>query len=279
MMSVQDLGDCVVSLNRFKAKILRRLFRGFTFEEAMSSVKYIMLQQGFGAGGSLASSGEHGVLKLISRPDPVVFDVGAHVGDYTGLILEAFPAGKVVAFEPSAVHFEKLRDAYGRDDRVQLFNFGLGESACQRSLYKDSEVSGLASFAQRRLDHYNIKMDIVEEVSVKVLDDVVSDLSISFIDLLKIDVEGFELGVLKGGEKSLRSGVVQLVQFEFGGTQLDTHTNFQDYFYFFNDLGMSIGIIRPDGSIHPLNRYRELYDFYGASNFVAAKRERIDAIR
>lgn len=51
-------------------------------------------------------------------------------------------------------------------------------------------------------------------------------------------VEGHELDVLAGAEEALKS--VQLVQFEFGGCNIDTRTYFQDFFYFFQQHGFAI---------------------------------------
>lgn len=241
--------------------------------------KYIMTRQGFGSGGATRNGGEAGVLKLISREDPIVFDVGAHVGEYTAMVLASLPSATVYAFEPSEAHFARLRNALSGDSRVKLFNVGLAERGGHRNLFKASEVSGLASFVQRRLDHFDIKMNLVEDVIVSTVDEVVKEVGISRIDLLKIDVEGFELDVLKGGVNSLASGIIDFVQFEFGGTYLDTHTNFQDMFYFFEKYGMALGIIRPNGSVHVVDKYREIYEYYsGASNWLAGSRGRLSVL-
>lgn len=266
-------------LKRIKASILRKILRGLDFEEAMHFSKYIMTRQGFGSGGATQNGGEAGVLKLITRKSPIVFDVGAHVGEYTAMVLKSLPSATVYAFEPSNSHFARLQAALLGDSRAVLFNVGLAEKVGHRNLFKASEVSGLASFAQRRLDHFDIKMNIVEDVSVSTLDEMVKEVGVSRIDLLKIDVEGFEIDVLKGGANSLASGIIDFVQFEFGGTYLDTHTNFQDMFYFFEKYGMALGVINPNGSLHVIDKYKEIYEYYnGASNWVAGNRDRLSAL-
>ncbi|MCM5555140.1 FkbM family methyltransferase [Pleomorphomonas sp. NRK KF1] len=276
---MKQMGLRSVMLARIRDSILRKILRRLDFDEAMYFSKYLMLRQGFGSGGAAQKGGEAGILKLISRRDPVVFDVGAHVGEYAAMVLENLPSATVYAFEPSDAHFARLQNALSGDSRAKLFNVGLAEKVGRRNLFKASEVSGLASFAQRRLDHFDIKMDLVEDVTVTTVDEVVAEIGIAKIDLLKIDVEGFEIDVLKGSVNSLASGIIDFVQFEFGGTYLDTHTNFQDMFYLFERYGMVLGIIKPDGSVHVIDRYREIYEYYnGASNWIAGNRDRLSAL-
>ena len=51
--------------------------------------------------------------------------------------------------------------------------------------------------------------------------------------IIKIDVEGNELDVLKGASDFLKD--VKVIQFEFGGSNIDSRTFFQDYWYFFKE--------------------------------------------
>lgn len=265
-------------LTRLKTKLLRRAFRSLSFDEAIPLARYLMRQQGFGAGGSLAASGEEGVFRLVSGPAPVLFDVGGHVGEYTRAFKRAYPAAHVYIFEPSKAHFRALESNLADLADVTALPFGLGADNATLPLYKHAEISGLASLAQRRLEHFNLRMDQVEEVQIRRLDDVMAELDLPTIDLLKLDVEGFELQVLRGALQTLRSGKVKLVQFEFGGTHLDTHTNFQDFFYFFKDLSMTIGLVQPSGAIQFLPTYKEIYEFYTATNYLAVPNAIVGAL-
>src|SRR6202040_3126414 len=109
-----------------------------------------------------------------------------------------------------------------------------------------------------------------ESVSIRTLDDVVIEVGVTCIDLLKIDVEGHDLDVLKGSTKAMEQGLIKLVQFEFGGCNLDTRTTLQDFWYFFQDFNFVIGLVRPVGRIQILERYDEFYEQYRTTNFVAA---------
>jgi FkbM family methyltransferase len=251
---------------------LNSIFRTLPFGLAVPFAKQLLLAQGFGAGAGVRSSGEKGAFRLIKADAPVLFDVGGHVGEYTEAFLTAFPRGRAYVFEPSADHVDMLRQNLCNRPEVQIFPLGLGREPSQLPLYKDRDISGLASLSPRRLEHFDIKMDHVETVDISTVDSIVAEASLSVIDLLKIDVEGHELAVLLGATKAMQHGIIKLVQFEFGGCNLDTRTNLQDFFYFFKEYKFVIGLVKPAGGIHIMDKYDEFYEQYRTTNFVAGPR-------
>ena len=83
---------------------------------------------------------------------------------------------------------------------------------------------------------------------------------------MKIDVEGHELDVLKGfGDLIVKT---KLVQFEFGGTNIDTRTFFQDFWYFFTKKNFRIYRISPKGKIL-INKYDEKHEYFLTTNYIA----------
>jgi hypothetical protein len=83
-----------------------------------------------------------------------------------------------------------------------------------------------------------------------------------------MDVEGHELSVLKGGLANLEK--IKVIQFEFGGCNIDTRTFFQDFWYTLTPLGFSIFRISPSGRIK-IERYSEEEEYFKTSNFIAAR--------
>jgi FkbM family methyltransferase len=240
---------------------------------------FILLEvQGFGSGADVKSSGEVGVFNLVFGPAPVLFDVGGYVGEYTEAFLKVHPGGRAFVFEPSEHHFCTLKERLGNRDNVTLIKSGLSVQSGQLPLYKTAEISSLASLTKRRLDHFNITMDKVEIVKLQTLDESIAAHNVASIDLLKIDVEGHELDVLKGASQAFRDNRINLVQFEFGGCNLDTGTSVQDFFYFFKQCGFTIGLIQPSGGIHWLPKYDEFLEQYRTTNFLAAKAEPADGV-
>lgn len=108
-----------------------------------------------------------------------------------------------------------------------------------------------------------------EEVNVLTLD---SCQQLAFVqpDLVKMDVEGHELEVLKGVTETLRS--VQVVQFEFGGRNIDSKTFFQDFYCFFRDYGFDIFRLQQRGLL-PAESYTQLDETFATTNYFAQRRQ------
>jgi FkbM family methyltransferase len=167
-----------------------------------------------------------------------IFDVGANKGLYLNMACRQMKGKnfEIHAFEPGKYTFEELKNNSPDGKNIRLINKGLGASEGHFSLHYNEKGSGLASLTKRRLDHYNIAFDISEKVEVTTLDMYCKENSIKNISLLKIDVEGHELDVLKGAAKMFENNAIDIVAFEFGGTCIDTRIFLQDYFYFFKNM-------------------------------------------
>ncbi len=235
--------------------------------------QYLM---GIGSGSSPESSGEKVIVaKLKQRVHlnlPLcIFDVGANKGQFLQMIrtgLKDIPA-YIHAFEPSAFTYEILRESVGHLPNIYLNNFGLGKCSGETELFYDEAASGLASLSKRRLDHLKIDFKLSEKIRIETLDDYCSKLSISRLDLLKLDVEGHEMDVLEGGAGMFENRCVKMVSFEFGGCNIDSRTFFQDFFYFFKKYEMSnIFRLTPSGYLAPIHRYQELYEQFRTTNFL-----------
>lgn len=135
-------------------------------------------------------------------------------------------------------------------------------------LYSDKEGSGLASLTKRRVDHFGIDFLHQENVEVTTLDKWASINGFE-PQLLKIDVEGHELDVLKGSIQTLTK--LEVVQFEFGGSNIDSRTYFQDFWYFFNNLNFSIFRIA-GSSLIPILGYKEQDETFRTTNYLAVRK-------
>jgi FkbM family methyltransferase len=229
-----------------------------------------------GGGTHVGKSGEAVVIDtilpgLVTNEQPVVFDVGANVGTYSEAILHAFgPRVRLHAFEPAASAFARLETAIGGRDNVRLHQVGLGVRDERITLYSNEPASGLASVFPRRLDHFGINLSEREEIHLRPLDAICAEEGIERIDLLKLDVEGNEFHVLQGAERMLSAGAIELIQFEFGGCNIDSRTYLQDFFYLLGPRYQIHRIVR-DG-LFPLERYREADEVFITTNFLAIRR-------
>ena len=157
---------------------------------------------------------------------PVVFEIGSNREMYIEAILRKIPSCAIYAFEPNRESFEILFKKFLGWGQVRAYKLALGYGASQEILYKDAQGRSLASLTPRNFEHLQInQQECIERVSMTSVDDFVMTERI-YPDFLKIDVEGFELEVLKGARTTLQND--SLIQFEFGGTYTDSRIYFRD---------------------------------------------------
>jgi FkbM family methyltransferase len=237
-----------------------RFQKGF---EAMHRLALHGMNMG-GAADDPTSSGEAAVIESL-HSEPVVFDVGANVGAYAEIVLRLRPHARIFCFEPSPVAYREL---VGRlAGRGAAYNHGLGSREESVTLYAPEPGSMLASPHRRR--HPNARWEPVETVRLRPLDIVLGDLGISHIDLLKLDVEGHELAVLRGASQLLDAGQVGAIQFEFGGCAVDSRVYLRDFFELLGDRYAIHRVVR-DG-VHPVE-YSELHEVFTTTNYLAVAR-------
>lgn len=183
---------------------------------------------------------------------------------------QANPLTRLYSFEPSVSAFSKL-SARCTDKNMQPFHLALGSEAGTSILYSDKKGSSFGSLYKRQLQYAKIVFSQEEAVNVQTLDQVVGELRIKHIDLLKIDVEGHELSVLKGAVKTLKSGKIQYIQFEFGGCDIDSRTFFKDFYYLLSPHYDIFRIVQ-DG-LFQIKEYREVDEIFVSTNYLAVFRK------
>ena len=162
----------------------------------------------------------------------VTFDIGAHKGEFIDSILRLKNLKKIHAFEPQVAIFKKLKLSYSKNNKIILNNFALGNKQSKEilNINKLTSASSLKKFNNKSL-WYNFRNLVIFEknsviaknyVFVKKLDNYCSKNNIHFIDLLKIDVEGYELEVLKGSTKILKKTKYLLIEI----TRTKTYKNY-----------------------------------------------------
>lgn len=145
-----------------------------------------------------------GIYERFFKPDKgqVVIDVGAHIGSFTvKASMEVGGEGHVVALEPSSSNFKMLRMNVQANhcDNVTALNVAAGSKE-DTGLLKLYARPGGNSFYRRELEDVG-----TERVSITTLDSVTAQSDFGRVDFIKIDVEGYELEVLRGAAKTLDS--------------------------------------------------------------------------
>ncbi|MEI9920263.1 MAG: FkbM family methyltransferase [Bacteroidota bacterium] len=234
-------------------------------------------QMNFGSAAKYRTNGELYSLRQLARrwsdKNVTLFDVGANVGEFTLEILEAFRNKPIqlYAFEPSARTSEQLVARIGNAPNVHVVQKAVGDKVGTAELFFPSGgSSALGSLYQRDLSHVNAFFNEKEQVTVITVDQFCDDNKIDYVHLLKIDVEGHELGVLKGAKSMMERNAVEVIQFEFGGTSLDSRTFFKDFYQLLSPK-YRIYRILPHG-LRELASYSEKLEIYQSANYLAIHR-------
>ncbi|OUW38399.1 MAG: hypothetical protein CBD44_01125 [Flavobacteriaceae bacterium TMED184] len=207
------------------------------------------------------------VSKFINEKPKIIIDVGAHEGKYSEELLKNFDIEKLYLFEPSKHSFGELVKKFQNNKNITLVNKGLSDVGGCISLYAPEPGSIFSSIYKRRLDHFNVQFSKKEKVEMISFDSFYkTKLNNKVIDLLKLDVEGNELPALEGLSESIEN--IKIIQFEFGGSNIDSRTYLQDFYYFFNKHNFNIYRMRPYG-LTILNHYKENDEVFRYSNFLA----------
>ncbi len=180
------------------------------------------------------------------RPDDIAFDIGSNVGAISIALADAVgDEGEVHAFEPNPANYARLKANLALNpslqNRVITNNLGLGSEPGTLYWHEDSGNPGNGNL--------DPKGDVA--CSVVTLDSYCENNDVRKLDFMKVDVEGMELAVFKGGEKTL-SRLKPIIYFEtlgrFSGPEKD---NFQAIETFLLSLGYKLHKLHPDGSITP----------------------------
>jgi len=149
------------------------------------------------------------VMKNILNPGDVVIDVGSSLGLMTTVASSIVgESGKVLSFEPDKDRFINLTNSLKINDcsNVLTFNFGLGAIKENKKLYKDRNSPSMIN-VDENYPH--------EDVQVEVLDEILKTKNINSANFIKIDVEGYEMNVLKGAKKLLSSKSAPIICIEY----------------------------------------------------------------
>lgn len=162
------------------------------------------MQFGIWWGGDTYEIRETRYFKSLLKPCSVVFDIGANVGYYS---LIAAPlvgsGGRIYAFEPVSQQFGRLKDNALRNGFCQIlpYKLALSDKTGEALIHLEDEFNtGSASLRPAKIQNA-----LDEIVACATLDDFVESQALDRLDVIKIDVEGYESAVLKGGHKTLEA--------------------------------------------------------------------------
>lgn len=216
-------------------------------------------------------NGEFSFLKKNIHTSSTVFDVGANVGDWSKLALKLNKDINIHCFEPSKATFKKLKENNFKNN-VHINNFGLGSKKEKRTLYIFDDACGTNSLYERKgLESFGLVQTKKETVSLETLDEYCDKNKIKNIGFLKVDVEGHEIEVFKGALGMLKKGNINIIQFEYGGCNIDAHVLLKDIFALFEKLDYDIYKMFPK-KIKLIEKHEPKLENFQYANYVVIKK-------
>lgn len=226
------------------------------------------------------TNGEYRLLRTIKNGlrgrSAIIFDVGANVGEWTDQAAWGMSASlSIYSFEPSRSTFLKLKNTLFQANhaaKIEPINRALGNTDGNATLFVAGEYAGSNSLYLRHAEAWGVQQKNIEEVVVGKGDLFCKELGIDHIDFLKIDTEGHEMAVLLGFETMLSRRDIDFIQFEYGGTWIDSRMFLMDAFEFLLPKGYLIGKIYPDG-VEFFNGYDQRQEMFVYANYLAVRPE------
>ena len=154
-----------------------------------------------------------------------VIDVGSHKGEFLETVLKIQNIDSFYAFEPQKHIFSQLSEKFSENKKVTLFNYALDDEIKNKKL-KINKLSMTSSLAEFNDDSLYLKLknfltfsksNFIDEYEVQTstIDKIFENINLKNA-LIKIDVEGFEMKVIKGSQRKLKEISFILLENQFG---------------------------------------------------------------
>ena len=183
-------------------------------------------------------------------PEMTFFDIGSNQGEYALFAGKRLTQGRVLAFEPVDFFFDVLNKniALNHFHNIQTFHYGLSDKDTQMPIYREEKGAeaneGLASIFQSER-----RTQFLQNIDLRTLDGVAPSFNLKRIDFMKIDVEGAEMMVLKGAQKTIQH-YKPLIMMEVSKNNYDAAGyTIDDVLNFFSALGYSLRTITKKGTL------------------------------
>ena len=188
----------------------------------------------------LSSFHHRRIFKYLKKLDiDKIIDIGAHKGEFLENMLKIEKINSFYAFEPQKNIFRDLNEKFSKNEKITLFNFAMDKEIAYKKLKinKLSMTSSLAEINEKSL-YLKIKNFLTfsksnfedeYEVQTNMVDKIFENINLKKA-LLKIDVEGFEMNVIKGSRIKLKEISFVLLENQFGNHY--KNNNFEDIIKF-----------------------------------------------
>jgi FkbM family methyltransferase len=223
---------------------------------------YIKTKAGEGFG-DMSINGEQLFIKKYVKSSEIIFDVGAHTGSWSEYVLSVNPHAQIHCFEPLTENYEALiQKPFAR--KMTCNQVGLSDKPHHAKIYKPT----MSLYQQDKAINAVGLDDKFESIELTTLDQYCDSQGIRQIDMLKIDAEGHDLAILRGGQELINRELIHRIQFEYGPFHILSKTWLRDFFSFFEGRPYIIYLVLPKG-LKEVPEYNIKLENFIYKNFVA----------
>lgn len=159
-----------------------------------------------------------------------LIDVGAHEGEFLTSVVKIKKIKNFFVFEPQSTPFKILTKKFKKNKKIKLYNLALGNIIFFKKLYISkltststmSKINNKSLYLKLKNLLIRDKLKIYKKVKVDTIDHIFKHISLKNT-FLKIDVEGYEMNVLKGCKKKINEISFVLVECQFGGHYINNN--------------------------------------------------------
>jgi len=221
--------------------------------------------------GDFSRNGEELLLQSLSAANlQTIFDVGANEGRWSLLANRLHPGARIYAFELSSPTYQRLEQRTASIPNIRAYNCGLSDVEAEVAYHHYPSKPWTTSLLKHSFA--GDSEQLIGQVNTG--DDVCEREKITHIDLLKIDVEGMESGVLKGFAKMMAQKNVSIIQFEYEKLNTETRFLLEDFYQLLEGYGFAIGKMYP--RYVDFRKYDYFHELDWGSNYLAVHRSRED---
>ncbi len=215
-------------------------------------------------GGLLTPNWDKRLLGLQSLPIKTIIDIGANEGQFSQKLWHYFPKASFYAFEPLLLPYQKLSHwAKKSPQQIWTFNLALGETEKviemnhhlyfhpSSSILPTTELCESAFPMVKKQEKVTIHQSTLDQQILQLDHDLKSDI------LIKLDVQGYEDRVIRGGQATFKQARACIVEISLDRLY-DHQAQFRDIFYLLDSLNYTYAgnldqVLGRDGHVRYLN--------------------------
>jgi FkbM family methyltransferase len=219
-----------------------------------------------------AESGEHWFLeKYVGSGPATLFDVGANRGNWTKAARGVNREATIYSYEPDPRAASQYRASFQNERDIFFKEMALGSEAGKLTLFLADESTEHSTAAPLIHKEYTSST-----VQVSTVDAQIEHHQIDYVDLLKVDVEGYESDVLKGTAEALSEEKVGCIQFEYGENWKAAGSTLTHVCSVLENHGFRVFLLRP--TCLKVTNIDEIGEYFSYSNYIAIHKSKLGKV-